>query len=518
MPRPATASPAEVSRAGSLHVGRPVRTDSRSGAPADDTSHARRGLTWTVATLVVLAIAQLGYTSVTARLVSPREFGYYASALALASLAGYASLASLGPAVMRHRQGAGLRRAAVSLSCTSGVVAGALVVLLGGVWAHAWGIPGAADASRLAGLCVALAPVMAVMTGLQRRQLRFRYASAVELSGALAGFAAGLVLATRRHDALALLAGQAVGSAVIVLACVAGSRQPDTDGDPVTWRQLAGFATNVSAQNFVYFVIYSLPQFSVARTVGAFELGVYSRANTLITLPLAQLAQAVSRVLYPLWARRDTPDQIRDPFTDVLIGASFVGTLGFGALFGAATPVTRLLLGPSFHGVDDLVRILALFGILNLQFSISGSLQEASRWMSDVWRLQAIKLAASVLLVGMVVVEDARYAAGVLVLGQVVAHGRQLLQLRHRGVLRLRSVLVAYGQHVMLVAPAAVGLWLLTVRVDALEGQLLGTALVSLVVLALVAVLGDRLAGVQALDRRSLLPDRVAVRLRGRRR
>jgi lipopolysaccharide exporter len=496
------------------HTGRDVTAEPRAGAPDDDTSRARRGLTWTVATLGVLAVAQLGYTSVTARLLSPREFGYYASAQTLASLAGYASLASLGPAVMRHRHGAGLRRAAVSLSCTTGVIAGGLVVLVGGLWADAWGIPGAADASRLAGLCVALSPPMAVLTGLQRRALRFRYASAMELSGALVGFAVGLALATARHDALALLGGQAVASAVIVIACIPGSGQADTDGERVTWRRLTGFATNVSAQNLVYFVIYSLPQFSVARTTGASELGVYGRANALITLPLAQLAQAVTRVLYPLWARRDSADQIRTPFTDVLVGASFVGTLGFGALFGAATPITRLLLGPSFHGVDDLVRILALFAILNLQFSISGSLQEASRWMRDVWRLQAIKLGASVLLVGMVVVEDARYAAGVLVLGQVLAHGWQLLQLRDRGVLLLRPVLVAYGQHLVLVAPPAVALWIVTRRVDALAGQLVATAVLSLIVLALVGVLGDRIAGVRALDRRDLLPGGIAGRLR----
>lgn len=494
-----------------------MSADRLPGTPLDHTSRARRGLTWTVQTLVVLAISQLVYTSLTARLVSPREFGYYAIAQALASLAGYASLASLGSAVMRHPHGAGLRRAAVSLSCTSGIVVGGIVALVGGFWANAWGIPGAADASRLAGACVAVSPVMAVMSGLQRRVLRFRYASAMELAGALAGFASGLALAVSRHDALALLAGQAIAIAVTTVACVPGSRQPDSDGDPITWRHLAGFATNVSAQNFVYFIIYSLPQFSIARTAGAAQLGSYSRANVLVTLPLTQLARAVSRVLYPIWARRDSPKQIRGPFTDVLVGASLVGTLGFGALFGAATPITRLLLGSSFHGVDDLVRILTLFGILNLQFSISGSLQEASRWMRDVWQLQAVKLAASVLLVGMAVVADARYAAGVLVLGQVVAHGRQLLQLRDRGVLLLRPVLVGYGQHVMLVAPPALALWALTLLVDGLVGQFVATAVVAVLVLGLVAMLGDKLAGVGALERRGLLPGAVASRLRGRR-
>jgi PST family polysaccharide transporter len=481
-----------------------------------DTEHARRGLSWTVGSLLVLAVSQLAYTSATARLVSPSEFGYYASAQALAAVAGYLSLTSLGSAVMRHASGHGLRRAALTLACTTGIMVGGVVALTGGLWARLWGIEGASDAARLAGLCVALSPVMTVMTGLQRRALHFRRAAAAELGGSIAGFAAGLVLALAWHNALALLLGQAAASLVTALLCVPGSRQDDPDGPRVTWRHLAGFASNVSAQNFVYYTIYNLPPFSISRTLGAASLGVYSRANVLITLPLTQLTQAVSRVLYPLWARRTRPEQIRAPFTDVLVGASMVGMLGFGALFGAATPITRLLLGNAFHGVDEVVRILALFGILNLQFSISGSLQEAMRWLRDVWRLQAIKLAASALLLLMPIVEDMRYAAGVLVLGQALAHSRQLLQLRGRGVLMLRPVLTGYGQHALLVAPPALALWAVTRAVSGLAGQVVATVVVSAVTLAAVGLLGDRLAGVRALDGRGFVPRAVAVRLRRR--
>jgi PST family polysaccharide transporter len=489
--------------------------DRPSGSTAlGDTDHARRGLSWTALSLVVLAVAQILYTSATSRLVPPREFGYYASAQALAAIAGYLSLASLGSAVMRHPTGHGLRRAAVSLACVSGVLAGGAVALLGGWWAQVWGIPGAADAARLAGVCVALSPVMAVMTGLQRRALRFRWAASAELLGSLAGFGAGLVLALAWHTALALLLGQAAASLVVVLLCLPGSRPADREGVSVAWRDLAGFATNVSAQNLVYYVIYSLPAFAVSRTLGAATLGVYNRANVLVNLPLTQLAQSVSRVLYPLWARRTTPERIRGPFTDVLVGASLVGILGFGALIGAATPITRLLFGPDFPGVADLVRILSLFGILNLLFSISGSLQESLRWMRDVWQLQAIKLAVSLLLLAMPLVEDARYAAGVLVLGQVLAHARQLVQLRGRDVLDLRVVLAGYGQHAVLVTPFAVVLWVATSLIDGLAGQLVATAVVVACALAVLGLLGDRLAGVRALDRRGLIPVAVAARLR----
>ena len=357
---------------------------------------------------------------------------------------------------------------------------------------------------------------MVVMTGLQRRALHFRRAAAAELAGSLAGFAAGLALAIAWHNALALLLGQAAASVVTTVLCMPGSRPHDTAGPRVAWRNLAGFASNVSAQNFVYYTIYNLPPLSISRTLRR-ECSRRLQPRQPADLATAGTADpggepgAVPALGAPEPARADPA-----PFTDVLLGSSLVGMLGFGALFGAATPITRILLGNAFHGVDGVVRILAVFGILNLQFSISGSLQESMRWMRDVWRLQVIKLAVSALLLLMPIVQDMRYAAGVLVLGQALAHSRQLLQLREREVLHLRPVLVGYGQHAMLVIPPALALWGATVVISGLAGQLAATVVIAAVTLAALALLGDRLAGVRALDRRGFVPDRVAGRLRRR--
>jgi O-antigen/teichoic acid export membrane protein len=491
-----------------------VTDDDDAVERSHDGAFARRGLTWTLASVVTLAVAQLSYTSVTARIVPRGQFGYYASAQALGALAGYVALASLGSAVMRHPRANGLRRASFTLSASTGLVAGGLVALLGGVWAASWGIPGAEAAVRLTGLSVALTPVTAVLAGLQRRNLRYRHAAAAEFTGTVAGFVLGVVLALQWHTALALILGQGIASAVTSLLCLPRSRPvPVPDDKRVTWRDLSGFATNVSAQNFVYYVIYNLPPFSIARTLGAAALGGYSRANVLVILPLTQLLQTVSKVLYPLWARRSRPEQIKEPFSDVLVGISLIGALGFGALAGAATPITSILLGSRYEGIDDLVRILAVFGLINLQFAVSGSLQEASSWMRDVWRLQVIKLAVSVLLVAMVVVRDVRYAAAVLVLGQVVAHGAQLAQLNRRGVVALRRVGVAYVQHLLLATPAALALWAVTSAQTSLGAQIASVAVAVAVMTTLLLVLGDRLAGIGALARRGLLPARIAEKL-----
>src|SRR5262245_19423498 len=107
-----------------------------------EVSLARRsihGAAWTYGGSVIVTVGQLAYTALTARLISPAEFGAYAVAQAMLALIGYLTLGTVGNAIMRQLS---LTRrmigTAVVMTLASGTIV-ALVVLAGaGVWAHIW--------------------------------------------------------------------------------------------------------------------------------------------------------------------------------------------------------------------------------------------------------------------------------------------------------------------------------------------------------------------------------------------
>jgi hypothetical protein len=135
--------------------------------------------------------------------------------------------------------------------------------------------------------------------------------------------------------------------------------------------------------------------------------------------------------------------------------------------------------------------------------------------MGDVWAIQTLKLGVSALLIGMVWVPHVTYAAGVLVLGQALAHSLQLQQLRRRGVVSVNLVGRAYGRHFVLAALPALALWLVTASVAGLVPQLVAAVITAGGVSVVVLLLGNRIDGIAALSRRGLLPARLAARLRG---
>src|SRR5262245_28300970 len=97
-----------------------------SAARSDRPSLAQlsiRGAVWNYGGASIVIVGQLAYTALTARLISPSEFGAYATAQALMMLVGYFTLATVGNAVIRHpaldRQVVGT---AVALTTVAGII------------------------------------------------------------------------------------------------------------------------------------------------------------------------------------------------------------------------------------------------------------------------------------------------------------------------------------------------------------------------------------------------------------
>src|SRR5205823_2601228 len=102
---------------------------------------AMTGFRWNTLSLVLTAVAQIGYTAVTARALPPRAFGLYAVSQALMSVAGYFSLVSLGNAVMRHpgeQREEDLASSALALAAIAGSLTAAVTAALAPVWVDLW--------------------------------------------------------------------------------------------------------------------------------------------------------------------------------------------------------------------------------------------------------------------------------------------------------------------------------------------------------------------------------------------
>ena len=103
-------------------------------------ARALNAVGWSYVAGFIFLVAQVGYTAITARLVSPLAYGGYALALTIVRLAGLVGMVGIGDSVMRVPEltdrGA---RTALTLALGSGVLLSVALIALSGPIEYGFG-------------------------------------------------------------------------------------------------------------------------------------------------------------------------------------------------------------------------------------------------------------------------------------------------------------------------------------------------------------------------------------------
>ena len=411
-----------------------VRRMPEASPQETETSLAQRGLrgaAWNYGGAAVVIVGQLAYTALTARLVSPTEFGAYATAQALLSLVGYFTLNTVGNAIIRH-PAFDRKVVATGLIMTgaAGTAVALFVIAAAPLWADVWRSPEATSLLRLFAPQVFLGALAIVPLSLLRRELRYRSASLIETTSVLVGFSVGGLLAVQLRSAEALVAGQVSTAATLLLLSALATRRQLTLGySSVHARSLFSFSAQVSLQNLGHYVNNTLPSFVVSRSLGQASLGFFSRASLLVGLPLTFLAQGATKTLYPIFPHfRDRHEECRRMLVDVASVTTTAVWPLFAALAGLAPIVVELLLGAEWSPVSDVVSPLCLYAAVNFSYSVFASFTEAAGYLRQIWLVQACWTVALVVALGVAVGRDADMQEIVLAAAviQVAVHVFQL--------------------------------------------------------------------------------------------
>jgi PST family polysaccharide transporter len=410
------------------------------------------GAAWNYAGAAVLILTQVVSTAATARLVSPEEFGAYATAQAAQGILGYFTLPAIGQGLLRRSHlGPGAAGTAMVVSLATSALVATAMWFASGVWSDAWHVPSAAAPVRVLALALALTGFSVVPLALLRRGLRFRAAATAETLTQVAGATAGVVLALQMHSATALAIGQAVtAGALLAAACWLTRTELRLDFVVTEARELVSFASQVGVQSVGFYMLYTTPSWFIARSFGATKLGLYSRANLIVGLPVHYLTTGLVKVMYPYYGRIGAEMRRTRTFLTEAITMATGITWPFLALVAGSSPlVVEILLGPTWQASADLVRLCALVGCATLPWVMLANSAEAFGWMRLVWAMQA---AYGLVLAGAItLVQFATLSIEDLLLGVAAAQwtGYVLLLAAYvrRGFLEKQIVIAGHAIH-----------------------------------------------------------------------
>lgn len=327
----------------------------------------RTGLVWSLISRGGTQGLQFAVTVWLARLLSPAEFGVIGMLLVFSGFAQFLADAGLSSALI-HKENV----TAADMSTTFWLQFGAGCVLTVGFFLAA---PWMADFFH-APVLRSLGRVFAIIFVLQaagqvhgtmlRREGRFRFLAGGTLLATISSGAIAIAFAALHYGVWALAYQILISTFMTSAVQILGYRwHPRLIFDRVSARALGGYSAYLMGHGSLNYWLRNGDNLLIGRFLGQSGLGLYTRAYSLMLLPINNVSAVFGQVMFPALSRSQN-DIVR--FRAIYLRSlRLIAFLSFPLMAGLgllASEVVALLFGSKWSAMVPLLQILSVVGLV----------------------------------------------------------------------------------------------------------------------------------------------------------
>lgn len=425
---------------------------------------AIEGVKWNYISTIGLAIAQLSFAAVFARLLDPMAFGLMAMANLMIKFGSYFSGSGIRTHLIRERNVDDVDvETSFWVSSMFGVAIAALAVLLAPMVGQIFRSDAVEPVVRLLSLSYILTGLSIASSAMMHRALRFKEISIAEFSCYCAGYlGVGIPLAVMGFGVYALvfsmLANQFLLMVSYYMLCphkVAFSFHAGR------FRRVLGSGTHYSFNSILDFALNSMPTFLIGRSFGELLLGVFNRANMLVTLPTNNVSAAVSRVFFPLIASmQNDPDRLKELY---IKGSTLITLIMFPLSIGmipAASELVLVVLGDKWAAGIPVFQVLAVAMMFHFASIFPGQYADAHGYLKTRTAIQVATISITLIFIFLFIDRGLVGVAVGFSLGQIFRFIIFNIFLRIWIKLELADYIAIYAPGLVVGVVSAIGVWL----------------------------------------------------------
>jgi len=351
--------------------------------------YALRGAVATIASQALRFIISISGTIVLARLLTPTDYGLIGMVAAITGIV--AIFKDLGlDAVTIQR--AHITEAQLSTLFWINAAVGMLLALItiGIAPAVAWfyGESSLTPIAAMSGLAFLLGGIVVQHEALLRRQMQFARLASVDVGAMLVGYATGIALAWSGAGYWALVFSQLAQALMRTAALWLSVKwRPRFAAGFSGMRSMLTFGGHLTGFAFINYFARNLDNILIGRQWGPYQLGLYSRAYQLLTLPIDQIGNPITAVAVPALSRlADSPDRYRAAYLRILEKIAMLTMPLMAFMIMTSDSIVNLLLGPQWSDVSAIFALLGIAGILQPVASTAGWLFITQGRAEDMFR------------------------------------------------------------------------------------------------------------------------------------
>jgi len=347
--------------------------------PASLRGSAVRGVKWTSLAMVAGTILGLAQLAILTRLLSKADFGLMSMIATVVGFAQvYADMGFSNAIIYRQDADSDQLSSLYWANIIVSVALGAVLVAVAPLVAAFFHEPSLVQPLRLVCLTFVITPLGQQFQVLLQRELEFGLLARRDIAAAVAGLIVAVATAAAGQGVYALVWGQLAQTSVRAFTTAAVGWRRWRPRVHLRWRDLHGFMSfglYQMGERSIYYWAANVDYLLIGRYLGPSQLGVYTIAYNLVVLPLVKLNPVLTKVAFPVFARRqDDPAALRRGFGELIelvAFATFPLLIGLGVTAPVAVPA---IFGASWQPAVVLVQIMVVMGLLKCLSNPLGSM------------------------------------------------------------------------------------------------------------------------------------------------
>jgi len=324
---------------------------------------------------------QIGSTAVLARILYPSDFGLVAMVTSVIAFGNAFRELGLGTATIQKAEisddfVSALFWVNVSIGMTLTLIMMACAPLVAWIFRE----PALQPIMIYLSAGIAIGSMGTQHLALMHRKMLFVHAEIVKISGIFVAAIAAITVAVLGGTYWALVVNSLAAATLTVIGLWIVCRWiPGRPRKVKGLMQSIRFGMHVTGFDIINYFSRNLDRILIGRFAGAEALGFYSRAYTLMMLPVSNLRVPLSTVGLPAMSRlQNNPDRFRAYYIKYTALLAFVSMPIVAYMFVYADEIVRILLGSKWEKTGEIFRILAAAAFLQPVASLIGLVLMAS--------------------------------------------------------------------------------------------------------------------------------------------
>ncbi len=334
-----------------------------------------KGLKWSFADQFLSQFIFLIFSIFMARILSPSDFGIISS---ITIFTGFATLfidMGFGMALVQKKDADNEHYSSVFwLNIFIGFFLYGLFFFTAPILSDFFNQPQITILIRVICLTFIINSLTAVQTNLLSKELKFKQKIIINWISIVIGYLVAFYLAFNNYGVWAIVWMTIVTATVnLILYWLSTSWFPSFFFNINKIKELSNFGFSVLGETSVNYWSRNFDNFIIARVLGSTELGLYTRAYSLMLLPLRNISSVITKVMFPAFSKKQ--DDISTIKRYYLLLIKYIALLTFPAMIGLSL-ISRefvlLFFGDTWKGMIPVLSILSIVGAIQSIFFLNG--------------------------------------------------------------------------------------------------------------------------------------------------